>query len=192
MSKPDRGAKQRAQEYKEQQQEAVELDKQRQAERPKHHNDRDYIDLVGQRIEEAMRAGAFDNLRGKGKPLNLQRNPYVPEEMEMAYAIMKNNNITPEWIGDRNAVLRRVAAFRQEVKQAVAQRHAALRHTGDAGQRAQLAQEWLAKLAELEAQLGEVNRLISLINLKQPLAQLEIFKLRLKDELSRAGLAPGE
>lgn len=32
-------------------------------------------DLVGQRIEEAIRQGEFDNLRGHGKPLDLRRNP---------------------------------------------------------------------------------------------------------------------
>ena len=42
-------------------------------------------DLISERIEEAMRAGHFDNLRGKGKPLNPAPEPHVPPEMQDVY-----------------------------------------------------------------------------------------------------------
>ena len=34
-------------------------------------------DIVTQRIEDAIRQGHFDNLAGKGKPLNLNRDPFI-------------------------------------------------------------------------------------------------------------------
>lgn len=50
-----------------------------------HRSPEQWNDLINQRIEEAMRTGEFDNLRGKGKPLNLAPAPHVPPEMQMAY-----------------------------------------------------------------------------------------------------------
>ena len=62
-------------------------------------------DYVNQQIEEAMRAGQFDNLKGKGKPQDLRRNPFVPEDQELAFNLLSNNDLVPGWISDRTAIL---------------------------------------------------------------------------------------
>ncbi len=51
---------------------------------------------VEEQIQEAMDRGAFENLRGKGKPLNLQEDQHIPTELRMAHRILKNANIPPE------------------------------------------------------------------------------------------------
>jgi len=51
--------------------------------------------VVEQRILEAQRAGAFDNLPGEGKPLNLEDLSCVPEELRTAYILLKNANLLP-------------------------------------------------------------------------------------------------
>jgi hypothetical protein len=51
--------------------------------------------IAEQRIEEAMKRGEFDNLPGKGKPLNLDEDMTVPEHMRMANRIMKNAGVAP-------------------------------------------------------------------------------------------------
>lgn len=190
MSKTNPSVKKKALDYKQQRAQA-ELDQateqQRQAERPRITDEQSYMDLVGQRIEEATRNGAFDNLRGKGKPLNLQRNPHVPEGMEMAYSIMQNNNIAPEWIGDRAAVLRRIADFRLRLETAVHDYQERLHNARDIVQRVAANQSWQQQLPQVEAQLQEINRQIRTVNLKQPMIHLEIFLLRLDEELTRAG-----
>lgn len=187
MNKPDPNAKRKAQEYR-QRLDNEEVESQRQAERPHINSEQEYHDLVGRRIEEAIRNGAFDNLRGKGKPLNLQRNPFVPEEWEMAYSIMEANNIAPEWIGDRAEVLRRIDAFRLKVREAVTGYQAQQAAAVDALARGQTAQQWVEQIKQLETQLVALNRQIELVNFKQPTIHLEIFKLRLDEELTRAGL----
>ena len=53
-----------------------------------------WSDFISQRIEEAMRAGAFDNLPGRGKPLNAAPEPHVAADMQMANSLLKNNNLT--------------------------------------------------------------------------------------------------
>ena len=60
-------------------------------------------DLVSQRIEEARRNGAFDNLPGKGKPLEVRPEPFVPADMQMANSLLKNNDLVPVWISDPKA-----------------------------------------------------------------------------------------
>ena len=51
--------------------------------------------LAEDRIEEAQREGLFDNLPGKGKPLNLDDDSGVPEDLRLTYKILKNSNCLP-------------------------------------------------------------------------------------------------
>lgn len=51
--------------------------------------------LVEERILEAERAGAFDNLPGKGKPLKFDDETWVPEDLRTAYRILKNAHVLP-------------------------------------------------------------------------------------------------
>ena len=51
--------------------------------------------LAEQRILEAQRNGEFDDLAGKGKPLPLEEPSIVPEDLRMAYHVLKNANVLP-------------------------------------------------------------------------------------------------
>ena len=51
--------------------------------------------LAEERIKEAQRAGAFDNLPGKGKPLELEDLSWVPEDLRIGYLILKNAHVLP-------------------------------------------------------------------------------------------------
>ena len=51
--------------------------------------------LAEQRILEAQRKGEFDDLPGKGKPLKLQDLSTVPEDLRMAYHVLKNAHVLP-------------------------------------------------------------------------------------------------
>ena len=51
--------------------------------------------LAEQRILEAQRKGDFNNLAGKGKPLDLEDHSDVPEELRMAYHVLKNAHVLP-------------------------------------------------------------------------------------------------
>jgi len=48
------------------------------------------------RIEEAMRNGEFDDLPGRGKPIDLSAYFAVPEELRAAYGILKNAGVLPQ------------------------------------------------------------------------------------------------
>ena len=51
--------------------------------------------IAERRIQEAMRQGQFDNLPGKGKPLQFEDDSMVPEDLRMAYKILKNAGFIP-------------------------------------------------------------------------------------------------
>ena len=51
--------------------------------------------LAEDRIQRAQEEGVFDNLPGKGKPLNLHDDSFVPEDLRLTYKILKNSNCLP-------------------------------------------------------------------------------------------------
>ena len=60
--------------------------------------------IVEERIREAQQTGAFDDLSGKGKPLELEEAGYVPEELRMAYHMLKNAHLLPPEIELRKEI----------------------------------------------------------------------------------------
>jgi len=54
--------------------------------------------IAERKIEQAMARGEFDNLSYSGKPLPPDDLDKVPEELRMAYKILKNAGVVPEEI----------------------------------------------------------------------------------------------
>jgi hypothetical protein len=52
-------------------------------------------DLIEKKIKEAQEKGEFDNLPGRGKPLKLEDDSRVPEDLRLAYKILKNADCLP-------------------------------------------------------------------------------------------------
>jgi hypothetical protein len=52
--------------------------------------------LVEQKIREAMAAGEFDHLEGRGRPVNLDAYFTAPEELRASYAVLKSAGVLPE------------------------------------------------------------------------------------------------
>ena len=51
--------------------------------------------IAEERILEAQRRGEFDNLPGHGKPLQLDDDSHVPEDLRLAYKVLKNADCLP-------------------------------------------------------------------------------------------------
>lgn len=52
--------------------------------------------IVEERIKESICKGEFDQLPGKGKPLELDDDSMVPEDLRASYRLMKNAGVIPE------------------------------------------------------------------------------------------------
>jgi DnaJ homolog subfamily C member 28 len=59
-----------------------------------HGKGRNWSDLIEEQLEEARARGDFDNLEGKGQPLQLDDNPHAGDKA-LAYSLLKNNNLAP-------------------------------------------------------------------------------------------------
>jgi len=64
-----------------------------------------YAQIVEQRIKEAMENGEFDNLPGKGKPLSLEDDSHIPEELRLAYKLLKNADCLPPELLEKKEIL---------------------------------------------------------------------------------------
>ena len=51
--------------------------------------------VAEERIREAIERGEFDDLPGKGKPLNLEDDSHLPPDLRLAYKILKNADCLP-------------------------------------------------------------------------------------------------
>ena len=51
--------------------------------------------LVEERIQKAQEDGLFDNLPGKGKPLNLDDDSSIPEDLRLTFKVLKNAHCLP-------------------------------------------------------------------------------------------------
>jgi hypothetical protein len=117
--------------------------------------------LIDQQLEAARKDGAFDNLPSTGKPLNLGDDPNTPDEMKLAYKILKENDLIPAWI--------------EEGKELDAQREklvAALRRDGRAD-------------AALRTRIDQYNKRILTHNLKLPPGLPHKRAIHIDRELSR-------
>jgi hypothetical protein len=76
------------------------------------HEDR-WRAVAERQIREAIQAGEFDNLPGAGQPLAVEENPYVPEDMRLAFKVLENAGVVPDWIALANAIDAETALWRR-------------------------------------------------------------------------------
>jgi hypothetical protein len=63
------------------------------------------LDLIAeQKIAEAVARGELDDLPGAGRPLELDDDALVPEELRLAYRILKNAGYVPPEVGALNEI----------------------------------------------------------------------------------------
>ena len=51
--------------------------------------------VAEERIREAVQRGEFENLPGSGKPLKLGDDRQIPDDLRLAYKVLKNANCLP-------------------------------------------------------------------------------------------------
>jgi DnaJ-like protein len=69
--------------------------------------------IAESRIREAIEQGQFENLPGAGQPLNLDEYFSTPEDLRMAYSILKSANCAPAEVELMNEISRMERAIAQ-------------------------------------------------------------------------------
>jgi hypothetical protein len=75
--------------------------------------------IVEALIQEAMERGEFDNLPGKGQPIDLSEYFETPEEVRVAYSVLKGAGMTPrevDLLKEITELRRAQAAILEETK----------------------------------------------------------------------------
>ena len=61
-------------------------------------------DMVERKIWEALKKGEFDDLPGKGRPMDLHDDSHIPEDLRLAYKILKNGDCLPPEIEEKKQI----------------------------------------------------------------------------------------
>jgi hypothetical protein len=77
--------------------------------------------IAENRIREAMAQGQFENLPGAGQPLNLEEYFSTPEDLRMAYSILRSANCVPAEVELLNEVSRLERAIAENADPAARQ-----------------------------------------------------------------------
>ncbi|TMH21980.1 MAG: DUF1992 domain-containing protein [Betaproteobacteria bacterium] len=80
--------------------------------------------LAERRIEEAIARGELDDLPGAGRPLELDDDRLVPEELRVAYRILKNAGYVPPEVDELREIGQLERLVRQGAADALAQTRA--------------------------------------------------------------------
>jgi DnaJ family protein C protein 28 len=55
-------------------------------------------------LREAIEAGEFDDLPGKGQPLDLRENPFEDPDLRTVHRLLRNAGFAPAWIEERKEI----------------------------------------------------------------------------------------
>jgi hypothetical protein len=61
--------------------------------------------IADRRIREALENGEFDNLENAGKPLELEDETWIPEDLRMVYRFLKNAGCVPPELEMRKEIV---------------------------------------------------------------------------------------
>ncbi len=120
--------------------------------------------LVDQKIREAMEQGEFDDLAGKGAPIDLSENPFEDPDWRTAHRMLRNAGFAPAWIEERKYIDEELAAAQSTLARAW------LILTNALGTEQQSGAEirWERQFSSFRLQIGVLNRRILAWNLKTP------------------------
>ena len=132
----------------------------------------DWQGLVEQRILEGMEQGLFDNLRGMGKPLNFDEDQFVPEEMRMAFRVLRSNGLAPLWVELNKEI-------REDIARMVRMReHVHSRDDINAIQRDHLRRDYLRRIEDINGKIRDYN-------IVAPSSQVHLALLIVEEELAK-------
>ena len=131
-------------------------------------------------IRKAMEEGKFDDLPGKGKPLNLDENPFEDPEWRLANRALKNGGFTLPWIEKRAEIAEMLDSTRKALSRTWKWRQAQL----DQGQALSAVDpEWQRAMAAFQEQVTAINKRILSYNLEAPSGRFQLLPVRFEREL---------
>jgi len=66
--------------------------------------------LTEKKLREAIENGEFDDLPGKGEPIDLNENPFEDPDLRVVHRLLRNAGFAPAWIEERKDIDAELAA----------------------------------------------------------------------------------
>ena len=134
--------------------------------------------LIDKKIREGIEQGEFDNLPGRGEPVDLTENPFEDPDLRTAYRLLRNAGFAPAWIEERKDIEARIDAARTNLQRA-------RRLFGDDNANASAIANWQRAVNEFREIAEELNRRIRRYNLKVPAGGFQTGLVNIENEVSR-------
>lgn len=123
---------------------------------------------LDRQLEKLRQAGAFDNLPGMGKPLNLADESHVPQELRMAYRMLRDNDMAPDWVMLGKDIEQSTKHLRQSITCHLRQYQDGLAKASTPEHRQNVERVWMNAQHELRSQVKAHNNMVLTFNLKAP------------------------
>jgi len=133
---------------------------------------------IEKQIRKAMEEGAFDNLPGKGKPIDLSENPFEDPDLRTVHRLLRNAGFAPAFIEERKDIDAALERERTTLSRAWNLLQQASHTFSEAS--------WQRALAEFRERVSELNQRIRLHNLKVPAAAFHRRIIDVEIEIERA------
>jgi hypothetical protein len=137
--------------------------------------------LIDKKIREAMEEGEFDDLQGRGQPIDLSENPYEDPDWRTAHRLLRNAGFAPAWIEERKDIDAEVDVAIGRLRQA----WRILQNARGSGHEAGATRRWETAQAEFTAAAAELNRRINTWNLKAPASGFQRRRIDPAQEIER-------
>jgi len=135
---------------------------------------------IEEQIRQAIEAGVFDDLPGKGKPLKLDVYPFESQDWSLAHHILRSSGYTLPWIESRREIEDDLDATRQELKRAFT-RFMSLQYDDTQTARQELI--WQQAVERFRKHVADINTRIQNYNLEVPTNRFQRLKINVHDEI---------
>jgi DnaJ family protein C protein 28 len=137
---------------------------------------------LDEQIKKAIEDGAFNDLPGRGKPMDLSENPFEDPSWRMANRMLRSSGFSLPWIETRKEIEMDYKEAYKKIKRTWQWRVASL---DSKKPRAEVDREWVRALEQFNHAIDELNQRIFDYNLEAPLDQLKIRLIDPENEVSR-------
>lgn len=152
--------------------------------------------VAERKIQAWIDEGGPEKLSNRGKPLDLSENPFTPADLRMAFKVMKNADVAPDWIEIAKEIEVELSKAREDARRfhdGQRRDRILMRSAPDsqlAGIRGRMRERGVVFAEAQRSRYRHVNALVERFNVACPVAHLHRGKYDTEGEIERALRAP--
>lgn len=133
-------------------------------------------------IRQAIEEGEFDDLPGKGKPLQIEQNPHQDPDWRAAHHILKSSEFTLPWIESLREIETNLQQARDRLSRAWSWRQDQHDHKF---QTEFVESEWMKASENFQERIASINNQIRAYNLEVPDDRFQLPLVNVDQEIEK-------